>query len=131
MNQAVLVIGAGIASIQAFIDLAQMGFQVYLVEKETHLGGRLPHINRLCPANEQAARLIEPIIQEVERHEEITLHMPATIKEVSGYVGNFQVISVANGSGQGQFDVGTIIVATGANVLQPVGMYGCQTSSDN
>ncbi len=120
---AALVIGGGIAGMTAALNLARQGFRVHLVEKEAQLGGRLPCLNRLCPTDEEAASFIEPVVREVEGHEWITLHMPATVKEAGGYVGNFQV-TVATEDGEREFDVGTIIVATGADVLQPVGMYG-------
>jgi heterodisulfide reductase subunit A len=120
---AALVIGGGIAGMAAALNLARQGFQVHLVEKEAQLGGRLLHLNRLCPTDEEAAALIEPVVDEVKGHERITLHMPATVREVNGYVGNFQV-TVATADGERMFDVGTVIVATGAGVLQPDGMYG-------
>jgi heterodisulfide reductase subunit A len=118
-----LVIGGGIAGMTAALNLARQGFHVHLVEKETQLGGRLLQINRLCPTDEEAFELIRPIIQEVEEHGQITPHVSSTVREVSGYVGNFQ-ITVDADNGEQKFDVGTIIVATGADVLQPVGMYG-------
>jgi len=128
---AALVIGGGIAGITAALNLARQGFQVHLVEKGAQLGGRLRRINRLCPTDEEATRLIEPVVREVKEHRRITLHMPATVKEVSGYVGNFQVTVAAGGmrecggvGGERTFDVGTVIVATGADVLQPIGLYG-------
>ncbi|MBE9506479.1 MAG: CoB--CoM heterodisulfide reductase iron-sulfur subunit A family protein [Chloroflexi bacterium] len=120
---AALVIGGGIAGMTAALNLAHQGFRVHLVEKEAQLGGRLPRINRLCPTDEEAAGFVEPMIQDMEGHRQITLYMPATVKDVGGYVGNFQV-TVAAGDGERTFDVGTIIVATGADVLQPAGMYG-------
>jgi heterodisulfide reductase subunit A len=120
---AALVIGGGIAGMTAGLNLARQGMNVHLVEKEAQLGGRLARINRLCPTDEEAIEFIEPIIEEVKGHERITLYMPATVKEVNGYVGNFQVI-VAAENGERVFDVGTVIVATGAEVLQPVGQYG-------
>ena len=49
MNQAVLVIGAGIAGIQTSIDLAQMGFQVYLVERTPSIGGRMARLDKTFP----------------------------------------------------------------------------------
>lgn len=119
---AALVIGGGIAGMTAALNLACQDFQVHLVEKEAQLGGRLLHLNRLCTTDELAAELIEPVIDEVKRQERIALHMPATVREVNGYVGNFQV-TVSTEEGERMFDVGTVIVATGANVLQPVGMY--------
>lgn len=128
---AALVIGGGIAGMTAALNLARQGMRVHLVEKEAQLGGRLRRINRLCPTDEEATRLIEPVVREVEEHRRISLYMPATVKEVSGYVGNFQVTVAAGGmrgcggvGGERTFDVGTVIVATGANVLQPIGLYG-------
>jgi heterodisulfide reductase subunit A len=118
-----LVIGGGIAGMTAALNLARQGLRVHLVEREAQLGGRLLHINRLCPVDQEAAELIEPGVEEIKEHERITLHMPATIKEVSGYVGNFQVSVVAK-EGERTFDAGTVIVATGADVLRPVGLYG-------
>jgi heterodisulfide reductase subunit A len=120
---AALVIGGGIAGMTAALNLARQGFHVHLVEKEVQLGGRVLRLNRLCPTDKEAAELIEPVIEEVKGHEQITLHIPATVKEVNGYVGDFQV-TVAAGDGECIFDVGTVIVATGADVLQPVGQYG-------
>jgi heterodisulfide reductase subunit A len=120
---AALVIGGGVAGMTAALNLARQGFQVHLVEKEAQLGGRLLHVNRLCPTDDEAAGLVEPLIQEVEAHERITLHAPATVEAVNGYVGNFHV-TVSAGEGERAFDVGTIVVATGADVLRPVGMYG-------
>jgi heterodisulfide reductase subunit A len=120
---AALVIGGGIAGMTAALNLAYQGFQVHLVEKESQLGGRLLQLNRLCPTDEEAGGFIEPVIKDVQGHDRITVHMPATIKEVSGYVGKFRV-TVAVEDGECQFDVGVIIVATGADVLRPVGLYG-------
>lgn len=120
---AALIIGGGIAGMTAALNLARQGFQVHLVEKEAQLGGRLLRINRLCPTDEKASDLIGPIVQEVEEHERIALHVSATVNEACGYVGNFQ-ITVAADDGEHMFEVGTIVVATGADVLQPVGMYG-------
>ena len=118
-----LVIGGGIAGMTAALNLANQGLGVHLVQKEAQLGGRLLGVNRLCPTDEEARGLIEPVVEEVHEHERITLHMPATVKEVGGYVGDFQV-TVAAEDGERVFDVGTVIVATGADVLEPAGLYG-------
>jgi heterodisulfide reductase subunit A len=120
---AALVIGGGVTGMTAALNLARQGFQVQLVEKEAQLGGQLLHVNRLCPTDEEAAGLVEPLIQAVGAHERITLHAPATVEAVGGYVGNFHV-TVAARDGERAFDVGTIVVATGADVLRPEGLYG-------
>jgi heterodisulfide reductase subunit A len=118
-----LVIGGGIAGMTAALNLAHQGFQVHLVEKKEQVGGRLNHLHRLCPTDENAAEWIQPVIEEVKGHKRIVLHMPATVKEVSGFVGNFQV-TLTKETGEQTLEVGTIIVATGADVLKPIGLYG-------
>jgi heterodisulfide reductase subunit A len=120
---AVLVIGGGIAGMTAARNLSRQGFRVHLVEKEGHLGGRLIHLNRMFPTNKEAVGLVESIVQEVKGERLITLHMPATVNEVSGYVGNFHV-NVTELDRECTFDVGTIVVATGADVFRPIGLYG-------
>jgi heterodisulfide reductase subunit A len=120
---AALVIGGGIAGMTAALNLARQGFQVHLVEKQTCLGGRLSHINRLFPTNEAAEARIESIIEEVKADERIKLYFPAVVEEISGFIGSFQAVVALEDGGQ-TFAVGTIIVATGADVLEPVGLYG-------
>ena len=120
---AVLVIGGGIAGMTAARNLSRQGFHVHLVEKDERLGGRLLHLNRLFPTNKDATGHIESLVQEVTGERLITVHMPATVNEVSGYVGNFHV-NVTESDGESTFDTGTILLATGADVLRPTGLYG-------
>ncbi|MHC4342222.1 MAG: CoB--CoM heterodisulfide reductase iron-sulfur subunit A family protein [Planctomycetota bacterium] len=119
---AALILGGGIAGMTAALNLARQGFEVHLVEKESRLGGRLPQIDRLCPTDEEAGALVEPLAEEVLVHPRITLHMPASVASVSGYVGNFQAVIAA--SEERRIEVGVIVVATGAGVLRPEGQYG-------
>jgi len=122
----VLVIGGGIAGITAALNLARQGFQVHLVEKESQIGGRLVHINRLFPTDNNSDKLIDPLIQQIENHKLITLHMPAKVNGVSGYVGSFQV-TITGDNGEQKIEVGMVIVATGADVLRPSGLFGYGT----
>ncbi len=73
MNRAVLVIGAGIAGLQASIDLAQMGFQVYLVERTPSIGGRMAQLDKTFPTNDCAICILAPKMAEVARHPNIEL----------------------------------------------------------
>ena len=73
MNQAILVIGAGIAGIQASIDLAQMGFQVYLVERTPSIGGRMAQLDKTFPTNDCAICILAPKMIECAGHENVHL----------------------------------------------------------
>jgi heterodisulfide reductase subunit A len=116
---AALVLGGGAAGLTAALNLARQGFQVHLVEKRERLGGRLREIATLCPTDESPAAVIEPLVRAAEEHPRITVHRNATVTDLGGYVGNFRALV-----GERELEVGTIVVATGAEVLRPEGHYG-------
>ena len=117
-----LIIGGGISGMTAALNLANQGYEVHLVEREKELGGLLKWVNKLFPTNEDAEKLIKPIIQNIHTHRYIKLHMPAKIKDIKGYIGDFNITITENGT-DSNVKVGTIIVATGAQELKPEGMY--------
>ncbi len=118
-----LVIGGGVAGMSAALNLAQQGFDVHLVEKEGELGGTLRSVHRLYPSNEEATKLTNPIIGKVKNHPKIQTYLSSKVKEVAGFIGNFDVIVDQDGK-ECKFNVGTIIVAIGAEELKPIGQYG-------
>nr|HID13859.1 CoB--CoM heterodisulfide reductase iron-sulfur subunit A family protein [Anaerolineae bacterium] len=87
----VVVIGGGIAGMVAALDVANAGFPVYLVEKDDHLGGRVADLNRTFPTLEPVADLLEPMIERVQAHPNVTVFLNAEVAGVEGYVGNFEV----------------------------------------
>ena len=91
MNQAVLVVGAGIAGIQASIDLARMGFQVYLVEKSPSIGGRMAQLDKTFPTNDCAICILAPKMIECAGHENIQLLTYSEVIGVKGQAGDFRV----------------------------------------
>jgi heterodisulfide reductase subunit A len=120
-----LVIGGGIAGMTAAMSLARQGFTVHLVEKEAELGGMLRHLHKLQPTNRDASEVLREAVIAVKANTNIDLHMPTLVKEMEGFIGNFVVTLQKNGSNQlEQINVGTIIVATGAEAFKPAGMYG-------
>jgi heterodisulfide reductase subunit A len=91
MNQSVLVIGAGIAGIQTSIDLAQMGFQVYLVEHSPSIGGRMAQLDKTFPTNDCAICILAPKMIECANHENVHLLTYSEVVAVHGHAGDFQV----------------------------------------
>src|SRR3989339_1543818 len=88
---AVLVVGAGIAGIQASLDLADSGFLVHLVEKHPQIGGIMAQLDKTFPTNDRSMCVISPKLVEAGRHLNIDLHTMAEVLEVSGEAGNFKV----------------------------------------
>jgi heterodisulfide reductase subunit A-like polyferredoxin len=91
VNNSVLVIGGGIAGIQASLDLANMGFKVYLVEKSPSIGGRMAQLDKTFPTNDCAMCILAPKMIEASAHSNIELLTYSEVENVSGEVGNFQV----------------------------------------
>lgn len=118
-----LVIGGGIAGMTAAIDLANQGFHVNLVEKETELGGNLLTIHKLFPTNKDAKDLIAPLIRHVKEHGKIRTYLSVKVKEVTGFIGNYDVTLDHEGE-EIKLKAGTIIVAIGAEEFKPTGQYG-------
>ena len=127
VTSAALVIGGGIAGMQAALDIANAGFQVYLVEKEPRLGGHLAQLDKTFPTLEPVAPLLAEEIREVEGHPNIDLLTSAEVIGLEGYIGNFKV-NVTDQATIRELNVGTIVVATGYDLfdarLKPEYGYG-------
>ncbi len=87
----VMVIGGGIAGIQASLDIANSGFEVYLIEKAPTIGGHLAKWNRLFPNLEDVSNILAPKMKEVEKNPLIHLLTQSEIEEVEGFLGNFKI----------------------------------------
>ncbi len=119
-----LIIGGGISGMTAALCLANRGFKVHLVEKEPELGGMLRHLHKLYPTMVDASEKLKETIEAVKSNRNIETWMLTVVKQVRGFIGNFDVSVQRGGRETANFRVGTIIVATGADVFEPVGMYG-------
>ena len=118
-----LVIGGGVVGMSAALNLAEQGFEVHLVEKEGELGGTLLNVHKIFSANVEASKVIGALAERVKAHDKIEAHLSTKVKDVSGFIGNFDVTLDRNGE-ETKTNVGTIIVAIGAGVLEPTGQYG-------
>jgi heterodisulfide reductase subunit A len=96
---------------------------VKLVEKEDRLGGTLNSLYKLYPANEEASKLVQDKTKKVKNNPNIEVLTSSEVKEVEGFIGNYDV-TVRQGEKERLFKAGVIIVATGAETLKPMGMYG-------
>jgi heterodisulfide reductase subunit A len=87
----VLVIGGGIAGIQAALDLAEQGLRVHLVERTPSIGGRMAQLDKTFPTNDCSTCILSPKMVDCARHPNIVLHTYAQVREVTGTAGDFQV----------------------------------------
>ncbi len=88
---AVVVVGAGIAGIQSALDLADMGYKVYLVESGPSIGGAMAQLDKTFPTNDCAMCLLSPKLVDTARHPNIQLITNAELKKIDGEAGNFAV----------------------------------------
>lgn len=91
VKKSTLVIGGGIAGIQAALDLADMGYKVILVEKTPSLGGKMAQLDKTFPTMDCSPCILTPKMVSIARHPNIELLTYSKVKEVEGYVGNFRV----------------------------------------
>ncbi len=87
-----LIIGGGVAGIQAALDLADAGYKVHLVEKEPSIGGKMAQIDKTFPTMDCSICILAPKMAEAGRHENIELLTNSEVKSVTGYIGNFTVV---------------------------------------
>jgi heterodisulfide reductase subunit A len=87
----VLIVGGGIAGIQASLDLGSRGFQVYLLEETPTIGGRMAQLDKTFPTMDCSICILAPKMMECFRHPNVKLLTYSQLKEVSGSLGNFHV----------------------------------------
>jgi heterodisulfide reductase subunit A len=86
-----MVIGGGVAGIQAALDMADAGYRVYLVEKSGSIGGRMAQIDKTFPTMDCSICILAPKMSEVGRHPNIELLTLSEVTGVEGHIGNFKV----------------------------------------
>ncbi|MEW6425703.1 MAG: CoB--CoM heterodisulfide reductase iron-sulfur subunit A family protein [Bacillota bacterium] len=120
MTNSALVIGGGVAGMTCALELAEQGYQVHLVEKESRLGGLANRI-KVGFKGEDVPGYLAGLIEKVEKHPLIKVHPGCTVEDVSGFVGNF-VTTLSSGE---EIQHGAAVIATGAEEYRPAGyLYG-------
>jgi heterodisulfide reductase subunit A len=90
ITKTALVIGGGIAGIQASLDIANAGHQVVLVEKEPSIGGHMSQLSETFPTLDCSQCILTPRMVEVAQHPNITLITYAELEKLDGFIGNFK-----------------------------------------
>jgi heterodisulfide reductase subunit A2 len=121
-----MIIGGGLAGMNAALNIADQGFKAYIVEKEPRLGGIL---NKLCFLTHDrrrvpAARIVQAKVAQVQSHPNIAVFTDTRVEAVEGYIGNYRVTLKRNGDGSAEkLDISTVVVATGMKEIEPVGQF--------
>ena len=117
IDKAVLVIGGGVAGMTSALNMAEQGFEIYLVEKEPDLGGMARRLHYTLDGIDVQAYLAE-LIAKVYKHPAIHVATGTTIQEVAGYVGNFTSKVKWRGRLR-EIRHGAVVIATGAEEYKP------------
>jgi len=117
VNRTALVVGGGIAGMTSALSIAKQGHEVYLLEKDSDLGGTARRIHYTLDGMDVQAYLRD-LVRRVYQHPSIHVYTDATITEATGYVGNF-VTKVKSDRGVTEIQHGATIIATGADEYKP------------
>jgi heterodisulfide reductase subunit A len=91
VKKSALVIGAGVSGMKAAIDLARSGTEVFLIEKDFFVGGRIAQKETLFPSGQNGKQVVAALYNEMKKYPNITIFTGATVEKVSGSLGNFAV----------------------------------------
>ncbi|MGQ9744851.1 MAG: CoB--CoM heterodisulfide reductase iron-sulfur subunit A family protein [Dissulfurimicrobium sp.] len=115
----VLIIGAGPAGLRCAIALANIGIQIYLVERSSEPGGMIRKWGKLFPNDKDGEETAMSLIEDAKKNRNITIFTNAEIKEKEGSIGNFTIKLDIKGKGSVSLNVGAIIVTTGFSTYIP------------
>ncbi len=121
-----LIIGGGMAGMNAALSVANQGFNAVLVEKQSQLGGVLNQICFISHDNHRtpAAKIVQAKVDTVRANPNVKILTDTEIEAVDGYIGNYRVKLKSNGDGSVKdMDISTIIVAAGMQELEPEGQF--------
>ena len=124
----VLVIGAGIAGIEASLSLASENRKIYLVEKTSSIGGKVTRFKKILPHQGTDLDIIQEKIQAIQENEYIEILTESEVEKAIGFFGNFEITlkNIHNEEQKNEFKVGAVVVATGFELFDPekIPLYG-------
>jgi len=91
VTKTALVIGGGVAGIQASLDIANAGHNVFLIEREPSIGGHMSQLSETFPTLDCSQCILTPRMVEIAQHPNITLYTYSEVEKVEGFIGNFKV----------------------------------------
>ncbi len=118
-----LILGGGVAGMQAALDIAEGGYPVVLVERQAALGGNVARLSGTYMNFDAPGGLADGMVERVSHHANIQVLLGAELTAIGGYIGNFQLRIEMQGADQAAdreaftFDIGAVIVATGYQTL--------------
>ncbi|MHA1271510.1 MAG: FAD-dependent oxidoreductase [Candidatus Helarchaeota archaeon] len=123
----ILIIGGGISGISAALDLAKKGFNVFIIERDDKIGGRLNKLYKTFPKKELAEKLLNELQNRLSNFDNITIYTSAEIVNFEGFIGNFNVKIKLKKENNKDIEIkaGTILVMIGTKEWEPPkGYYG-------
>ncbi|TLN18805.1 CoB--CoM heterodisulfide reductase iron-sulfur subunit A family protein, partial [bacterium] len=133
LTRRALVVGAGVAGMTAAIELGEAGYETFLVERETEVGGKLRHLSKTFPFHESASEILKAKADALAKNENVRLMTNCELKDVTGYVGNFDVTLRSNYDGSETKErIGAIVLANGYDLypVKAMGEYGAGEVED-
>jgi heterodisulfide reductase subunit A len=126
IKQEALVIGGGVAGLQAASDIANAGFKTYLVENTDKLGGRAYQLSMTFPTHNcgicciQSCKtcVLTPKLEDVTRNPNLEILLSSEVTDIKGGIGD-RVVSIKTPEGERELNVGVIILATGSQIFDP------------
>ena len=126
IHQEALVIGGGVAGLQAASDIANAGFKTYVVEKTDKLGGRTYELSMTFPTHNcgicciQSCKtcVLTPKLEDITRNPNLEILLSSEVTDISGGIGKREV-TVKTPEGERKLNVGVIIIATGSKIFDP------------
>ncbi len=117
INQTAMVVGGGISGMAAARSLARQGYETHIIEKDTELGGQARKICRTASGDSVPEKL-DALIKNIRKNKNIHVHLETEIKQVEGFVGNFETTLAVNGNEE-ILAHGVAVMATGGSAYQP------------
>jgi heterodisulfide reductase subunit A len=124
--QSALIVGGGVSGMTAALEMAEQGYQVFLVEKSAQLGGQALKLNTTW-RGEDIQSFLKGLVRSVEEHPQVKVYLEHQVKEGEGFVGQFKsrLTRVDDSSSITELDHGVVIIASGAQELRPTEyLYG-------